>query len=161
LDRACRGTFESCAKDPILKSGEPKGNSCWRYSFRCQLEEAKLANGLMVQVIEYRTVDDDSHNIFPHRAGNGQLIETLMARDVGMKIFRIYQPGALGDYGICTAPKLFDKRDVEKLMAAIAAWYQGGGIDMKEEDIMGVGAMEHFSRTGDGGWEDGPDWLRR
>ena len=48
----CRGTYEICMKPPTLKFGKPSDESCWRYSFRYHLEQAKRTNGFMVQVVE-------------------------------------------------------------------------------------------------------------
>ncbi len=82
----CRGTFDTCGKPAWLKISVPKENqSCWRYSFRYQLEKAKETGGFMIQVAEYSREEER------HMLGRGQQIETEMAEQVGLKIFRIYQ----------------------------------------------------------------------
>ena len=69
----CRGTFDTCCmEDKSAKTGAPTEKSCWRYSFRYQLEEAKRSNGFMIQVIELdRGV---------HLTGKGEAIETIMGK---------------------------------------------------------------------------------
>ena len=101
----CRGTFETCLMDdgeykPRWKLGDEEeednsstttsttvllsGGCCWRYSFRYQLETAKACGGAMIQFVDY---DDDKRS---HVLGDGQRIETEMARDVGIKVFKFY-----------------------------------------------------------------------
>jgi hypothetical protein len=48
----CRGTFDTCRNEEALKRGVPQTASCWRYSFRYQLEEAKRTDGCMIQLVE-------------------------------------------------------------------------------------------------------------
>jgi hypothetical protein len=48
----CRGTYDTCRKEDGLKKGAPQTASCWRYSFRHQLEEAKRTDGCMIQLVE-------------------------------------------------------------------------------------------------------------
>ena len=58
IHHPCRGTFETCQiPHPEHKTGEPSHESCWRYSFRYQLQLAKQTNGLMIQLAELYNYD--------------------------------------------------------------------------------------------------------
>ena len=116
----CRGTFETCRVQPSsLKIGVPTSDCCWRYSFRYQLEEAKRTNGFMIQVIEY------NNEMGNFEVGRGQQIETDMAQQVGIKIFRFY------DYRF--NPN--DKLQVKDLVEDIKYWYNDNCNDMSEVDV--------------------------
>ena len=124
FEHACRGTFATCTiEDETLKTGVPQSNSCWRYSFRYQLEEAKQTNGFMIQVVEY----DKKYGV--PILGNGQEIEADMAREVGVKVFRLYQPGSFG------RSRDYDYHDIRRLVSSIREWYAGDCLDMSEVDI--------------------------
>ena len=90
LEWPCRGTVETCQLledvDNMNKGGRPTDNSCWRYSYRYHLQEAKRTQGFMLQVVDY----DYEKQL--HILGNGQQIEIEMANQVRTKIFRVYQP---------------------------------------------------------------------
>ena len=95
----CRGTFATCQKESAFKIGQPTNRSCWRYSFRYQLQLAKLTNGFLIQVVEHdptppptSTFRNNYYDRFQPSLGKGQEIETYMAREVGTKVFRIYEP---------------------------------------------------------------------
>lgn len=84
IQHPCRGTTSTCkfketqnlvAKTPGGKK-QPTHKSCWRFSFRYHLEESKKTKGFMIQVQEKEGL------------GDGQRIETKMAQDAGVKIFR-------------------------------------------------------------------------
>ena len=50
IQHPCRGTFQTCQMDDEFKTGVPQEReSCWRYSYRYQLERGKA----MIQVVEY------------------------------------------------------------------------------------------------------------
>jgi hypothetical protein len=83
----CRGTVETCRKEASLKMGVPQENACWRYSFRYQLNEAKMTRGFMIQVIDCPKSTYDGENT-EYIMGKGQEIETEMASLVGTKIFK-------------------------------------------------------------------------
>ena len=101
LEWPCRGTCDTCRMDDHFKppwendNENPadastmtslllSGGCCWRYSFRWQLETAKKCGGAMIQFVDY---DADNSR---HVLGNGQKIETEMARAAGIKIFKFF-----------------------------------------------------------------------
>ena len=125
LNWPCRGTVETCQMIDTSNGDDygtpqqtakpkpmPTNDSCWRYSFRYQLEQAKRTNGFMLQIVELRKVENDESNIncgdgnadddedctststtsLCHCLGQGQEIERVMAQQVGTKVFCIYQP---------------------------------------------------------------------
>jgi len=57
---------------------QPGEKSCWRFTFRFHQEESKETNGFMIQVQEMDGL------------GDGQKLETELAREVGLKVFRTY-----------------------------------------------------------------------
>merc|ERR1711935_1173058 len=57
---------------------KPARQSCWRFAFRYHQQVSKDTNGFMIQVDEFDGL------------GDGQKIETLMAEQVGLKIFRTF-----------------------------------------------------------------------
>eukprot|EP00546_Thalassionema_frauenfeldii_P002341 CAMPEP_0178938464 /NCGR_PEP_ID=MMETSP0786-20121207/26345_1 /TAXON_ID=186022 /ORGANISM="Thalassionema frauenfeldii, Strain CCMP 1798" /LENGTH=231 /DNA_ID=CAMNT_0020617185 /DNA_START=135 /DNA_END=826 /DNA_ORIENTATION=- len=96
IGHMCRGTFDTCKMDDELKVGVPQEHkSCWRYSYRYELEIGVAT--AMVQVAEYYYAGEEAgnskeENIDRHVVGNGQSIETEMASLVGRKVFRCFQP---------------------------------------------------------------------
>lgn len=143
----CRGTFDTCKKSPELKTGPPlregSTDQCWRYSFRYHLEEAREADGMMVQVVDKRkekkkkegepspprhpmppVQEEDDPELYQHYAlGGGQGIETEMAADVGIKVFRFFEP-------VDSFPPYVEH--VRRFVSAIQDWYQDGCQDMDE-----------------------------
>ena len=123
----CRGTTETCKFDLSLKTGRPNDDSCWRYSFRCQLEEAKATGGFMLQLVER----EDSLNRSSHqKLGNGQKIEEDMANRIGTKIFKVYrplkqEPGDKSD----GSEEPFNLGDIDKVVTEIKQWYGDGCTD--------------------------------
>ena len=73
----------------------------------------------MIQVIEY----DDEKGDF--QVGRGQQIETEMAQQVGIKVFRYY------DY----RHNPNDKLHIEDLIEDVQYWYNGNCKDMNEEEV--------------------------
>jgi len=119
----CRGTYETCRmKDSSVKSGTPKEEeSCWRYSYRFQLENAKKAKvGFMIQLVE-----GDKDHPSCHMLGDGQFIEVEMASMVGLKIFQVFQPFDDGGYD-----KDYTMHEVSKLALAIKEWLDRDCADM-------------------------------
>ncbi len=113
----CQGTFVTSGKPAEFKIGVPKENkSCWRYSFRYQLEKAKETGGFMVQVAKYSREEEC------HILGLGQQIETKMANQVGVKIFRIYQNPAY--------PFNRVEDTVRGFVKCVESWYYGGCEDI-------------------------------
>ena len=83
MEWPCRGTRETCQTPECCpSSGIPQPSSCWRYSFRYQLEHAHRSGGCMVQVME-RNANGE------HELGKGQAIESVLANMVGIPVFRI------------------------------------------------------------------------
>jgi len=80
---------------------KPCRTSCWRFSFRWHQEQCKKNDGFMIQVMERGGL------------GDGQKIETLMAEEIGIKVFRTYS-----NYGD------FEDNRVEKLSKRIQEWYE-------------------------------------
>merc|ERR1719310_2309213 len=79
IQHPCRGTTDTCDMELALRSGEPSLHSCWRYSFRQHQKSCRLSNGFMVQVQESGGL------------GQGQEIETGMAMQEKLKVFRLVQ----------------------------------------------------------------------
>ena len=160
----CRGTYDTCQmNDPKFKVGVPTNNSCWRYSFRHQLEQAKRTDGFMIQLVELcsdsakkqpvrsvnskcvkkvdiyyprqnvECLDSNDHNDDTayfvadeeYSLGKGQAIETEMARDVGIKVFRVYQPSNyLLSYDLTTMMTELDHSHIEKVVSQIKHCYE-------------------------------------
>merc|ERR1712008_204382 len=101
----CRGTASTCTLAKELRTGKPSNKSCWRYGFRYQMQKCKDSGGFMTQVEEIGGL------------GRGQEIETLMAQEVGLKVFRIKQ----------TAKKrAFSHADASVLAVAVEQWCVDG-----------------------------------
>ena len=114
LEWTCRGTYKCCKMvEESLKTGVPQPGCCWRYSFRYQLEEAKRTEGFMIQLVDCDMRGND------HVLGKGQQIETEMARDVGTKVFRVYQPAWNGN------ARSFRQNDIGEIVNKIKEWYEG------------------------------------
>ena len=79
----------------------------WKYSFRWQLEQVKRSNGFMIQVVELdwlclTKIDFTKYSHHNGREGTlpgeityqyldeRQQLETILAKEVGVKIFRVY-----------------------------------------------------------------------
>ncbi|CAB9516976.1 expressed unknown protein [Seminavis robusta] len=135
----CQGTYATCQKPPHLKTGVPKeAESCWRYSFRYHLSEASHLGGFMIQVVDLKkweeftwplTNDDDDDGLYEnHDLGDGQRIETKMARETGIKIFRFFEPVRMG-------PEHYSNW-VHQFVLEIQKWYQEGGSNMTECNIV-------------------------
>merc|ERR1719195_1330317 len=83
-----------------FKTGKPTNSSCWRYGFRYHqqlcIQSAPL-KGCMLQVVEGVSLKsvDGRCDIFEETGsddslmGAGQRIETEMAKELGLKIFRV------------------------------------------------------------------------
>lgn len=129
FDHPCRGTQDTCQMDDDdLKTGVPNERiCCWRYSFRWQLQRGKDTTGIMLQVQEY----DHSPSVRGHVLGEGQRIETDMAKDVGVKIFQIYQ----GKTHNKRWAKDFEEKHIDILAEQVKSWYDADCVDMKETEI--------------------------
>merc|ERR1712157_529701 len=63
IKHPCRGTFDTCLMPEQFKTGLPiERKSCWRYSFRYQLERAFI----MVQISEYYYVGEEENEKAKH-----------------------------------------------------------------------------------------------
>jgi len=79
---------------------KPSEDACWRFAYRFRQQKCKDSNGFMIQVEEKEGL------------GPGQMIETEMAREVGLKVFRTY-----------TSWPAVNQDDVKKVSAAVKEWY--------------------------------------
>ena len=149
FDWPCRGTFESCQfVDASLKTGAPKKESCWRYSFRYQLQEAKRTNGFMIQLAEAaeeylrlpQNNDDDGDEeeeddeTMPQSLGDGQTIEKEMAADLQLKVFRVYAPIEIRR-NVHHVEVDLTLGDIDKVVSAVQNWYNEDCTDMTECNI--------------------------
>jgi len=115
----CRGTTATCCMEPeSLRSGKPDNNSCWRYSFRNHQEICANSGGFMLQLEER----EDDMNDAPFALGAGQIIETDMAKQAGLKIFRIQQGTKKWH-----KRRDFNEEDANMVAEAIKSWSDAGG----------------------------------
>lgn len=128
LEWRCRGTAETCQKVLIdSETGVPRDKCCWRYSFRYQLLESRKTNGFMIQVMEM------VENSFDCNLGKGQLIESELAKAVGVKVFRVHQP--IANYNGEFKTINFQESDIDAVVRQINNWYRRGCEDMKVQEI--------------------------
>merc|ERR1712032_1811101 len=78
----------------------PCKNACWRYDFRFRLQKSKDTNGFMIQVEEANGL------------GDGQKIETEIAKEINLKVFRTYTDS--DDLHVCFF----------RLGKAVKEWYE-------------------------------------
>jgi len=124
IQHPCRGALATCKipdSDNLTPgTNRPCATSCWRFAFRFHLEESKATNGFMIQVEEKAGL------------GAGQKMETEMAKDVNLKIFRTYTNiDFLWDVGF------------KKLSEAVQEWYKSGcaNPDQLENVFIGIPDM--------------------
>ncbi len=127
----CRGTEETCKKYEFKDNLPVEKECCWRSSYRYQLMKGKETGGFMVQVAKF---DEKSQK---HVLGNGQQIETELAKKVGLKVFRVYQQliglknenlrGVHSDYGISEL--------IDELVKCAESWYENGCSDMSVTEV--------------------------
>jgi len=123
----CRGTLTTCQlpESDNLKTGadgkdKPHSASCWRFAFRFHQSECEATTGFMIQVEEDQGL------------GDGQKIETAMAKEVGLKVFRTYSPGHSWKWSC-----------IEKISKAIEEWYASGCVNKDLENVwIGVDGSE-------------------
>jgi len=151
INHPCRGTTTCQNHLPnTTAGGKPCNTSCWRLAFRFHQQVSKETNGFMIQVDEFEGL------------GDGQKIETLMAEEVGLKIFCTFT-------GYENQDKHPGGKALEKLAQAIEEWYKTGCSDMRMEDAW-IGTALHnaayskarpkYSNQGDS-YESMADWRRR
>jgi len=120
MNHPCRGCSSTCVKqiiDPITK--RPNNESCWRFAFRFHQEESKATHGFMIQVEE------------EHGLGDGQKIETEMARQVKAKVFRTYT----NIDGVADADKGHAFDSMQIISKAVQDWYEGGCANNDLENV--------------------------
>lgn len=115
----CRGTCVTCKMMHDTNEKRHETECCWRYNIRCRLEKAKANGGMVIQVSEWNS---SARN---HLLGPGQEIETEMATDVGVKIFRVMQ-----NQQADRNPVPFDQQHVSQVERKILAWHRSGRSDM-------------------------------
>jgi len=131
FDHPCRGDFDTCQMvDNNLKCGVPQENeTCWRVSFRYQLQKAMDKGGFMIQVVEYYPGKEGGKG--KHIPGDGQTIETDMAKLVGCKVFRAYQPCLKKQNKV----QKFDEYNVNEVVSKVKEWYDSDCQDMENCNI--------------------------
>jgi len=121
----CRGTLSTCTipeKDNLThETKRPCSTSCWRLAFRFHQEECKATKGFMIQVEEEQGL------------GDGQKIETEMAKQMGLKLFRTYTNDDVVEYaGPLTA---FHYKGIEAISKAVQEWYAAGCVNPDLENV--------------------------
>lgn len=104
-----RGGRKKCVDFP----GPTTNHSCWAFSYRTQLEAAVLNEGIMVQIEEG---DADGTQF---KLGDGQVIETEIANELRVPVFRI-QLADLDRRG-----PIYRFAAVELLREAVESWQSG------------------------------------
>jgi len=113
IKHPCGGSLNICniPRDQNIHpcTGRPCATSCWRVAFRFHQDEAKATNGFMIQVEEHDGL------------GDGQKIETEMAKEAAIKVFRAYTyDDDMFDFSNC---------NFNKISRAIEEWYANGCKD--------------------------------
>jgi len=104
----------------------PKKTSCWRFAFRFHQRESKESNGFMIQVEEWEGKG----------LGDGQKMETEMARDVGLKVFRTYTNVTNLTVGMMSS-----------ISEAVKEWYDSGCANIDLENVfIGDVKLAHTKR---------------
>merc|ERR1712079_181411 len=107
------GCFKVVSDLRILAcSTRPTDRSCWRFSFRHHLQKALYSDGCMLQLIEY----DQTSGTF--KLGDGQKIETLIANELGVKIFQVQ------------LNQKFGQKQLDKLWHEVIHWDSNRRADM-------------------------------
>ncbi len=135
----CRGTEETCLKYKFEDNLPVEKECCWRSSYRYQLMRGKDTGGFMVQVAEWNYESKD------HVLGDGQQIETELAEQVGLKVFRVYQQ-------LCTFSNnswqygMHSEEDISKLINELVkcaeSWCKNGCSDMSVTEVRLVDKIE-------------------
>lgn len=88
FDHPCRGTYYTCKFDHSRKVGRPTDQSCWRYSYRRQLMEAKSTGGFLLQIIEA----EKWGNGIPHILGMGKESNRTWRMPLERRYFKYTDP---------------------------------------------------------------------
>jgi len=115
----CRGTRDTCKMMHDINEKPQENECCWRHNIRCRLEKAKADGGMVIQVSEWVS---SARN---HLLGPGQDIETEMAAEIGVKIFRVMQ-----NQHADRNPVQFDQQHVTQVERKILIWHRSGRRDM-------------------------------
>jgi len=130
MDNPCRGTLWTC-KFPDSKNATydtngnmfPRKTSCWRFAFRFHQQKSKESNGFMIQVEEQ------------HGLGDGQKMETEMARELKLKVFRTYT----NSFNVGDAGNSWD--GIRVISKAVQEWYNSGCANADLENVfIGIGS---------------------
>jgi len=141
IKHPCRGAENTCqfSRDTNVdaSTGRPRASSCWRFAFRFHQQEAKDTNGFMIQAEEHGGL------------GDGQKIETEMAKEAGIKIFRTYT--------VPNQDPVWWK--IEKISNHIQAWYTNGCKDPELLENVWIGTSDVTKPDGTK-WDDRPPTER-
>jgi len=121
----------------LSKDKKPCPTSCWRYAFRFHQEESKATNGFMIQVEEKKGL------------GDGQKIETEMAKQVDLKVFRTYTnvdafQWKEGSRYYTSAE--YDFNGIDAISKAVQEWYSAGCINNDLENVF-IGCKKAYWAT--------------
>jgi len=137
LTHPCRGTVGTCTLTPdqnLSKDKKPCPTSCWRFAFRFHQEECKATKGFMIQVEEKQGL------------GNGQKIETKMAKQVDLKVFRTYTNVDAFQWKEGSRyyhrPE-FDFNGIDAISKAVQEWYEKGCVNEDLENVF-IGCQKIF-----------------
>jgi len=115
IQSQCRGTLDTClisADDNLTAEKRLANKSCWRFAFRFHQEECKATNGFMIQVQEVEGL------------GAGQKIETEMANQVGLKVFRIR-----------SHQRYIDGNRMASIGRVVKGWYDSGRQNVEIHEL--------------------------
>merc|ERR1719215_1637966 len=111
----------------MTSDNRPAPDSCWRFSFREHQHICKQSGGFMLQIVEAQMECDDDWEGVVYKLGNGQKIETLMAHQESLKVFRIWQGVGRESHssqGFRDRP--FDDDDADYVASVVQRWYAFG-----------------------------------
>jgi len=121
LNHRCRGSLSTCefqSKNLHPDTQRPCPESCWRFAFRFHQQESKDSQGFMIQVEEQNGL------------GDGQKIETEMAREVKLKVFRTYS-----NWDTVSASGFYSFDGMKAISKAIQEWYENGCANNDLENV--------------------------
>merc|ERR1719223_1136880 len=90
----------------------------------------------MLQIVEGQMECDDDWEGVVYKLGNGQKIETLMAHQESLKVFRIWQGvGRRRTSSTGFRDRPFDDDDADYVASVVQRWYAFGAQDLSIEDV--------------------------
>jgi len=137
----CDGSGTANEEPCFQTQAETTNHSCWAFGFRKQQERAAANRGFMLQLSEAcrssgalprkRMITRARTGLLAHREtrqdlrfeyplGAGQIIESHMAREVGLKVFRV---------------QAFNHIDLDLIEKRVQVWRAAGCRDMEPEVI--------------------------